>query len=145
MKRIIEFTPAFDKRNPDPKINYGIHCVELRMVVKGKEGAVQFVLYTNWNLPHVTNEFLSKPLDRLGVKCFFTPLPADIGYHSPKPMSEGQEPISGKCEYVNGKSCYYDGSGMHAEKVYNLLVEKGSEEVWQYLENYYKETFEEKN
>ena len=51
----ITIAPAYDKRNIDPKKNYGgIHGCEMRFVLKGECGAVQFVLYTNWQLPHLT-------------------------------------------------------------------------------------------
>lgn len=141
MEREIKFLPAYDKRN-DPKGNYGIHGVDLRMYLKGELGTVQFVVYTNWHLPHVQEELLNRNTnDRLGIKCTFTPMPADIGYHSPKPMWEGQEPMSNSCECLGGIPCYYDGSGLYAEKIYEVLVEKGSEEVWKKLEEYYIDVF----
>jgi len=140
VKRIVEFSPAFDKRHPDPKKNYGIHGVELRMILKGKLGAVQFVLYTNWQLPHVTKE--SRKELSPDKYCLFEPLPADLGYHSPKPIYEGQSAQSSSCEYLDGKPCYYDGSGLNAHRVYEILLEKGSDGVWAELESYYKETFE---
>jgi len=173
LERIIEFVPAFDRRDPDPKKNYGIHDVELRMVLKGEKGAVQFVLYTNWQLPHVAREERKRTaasgLDEMGIKVRFEPMPADLGYHSPVPMYEGQEPIGatrvhwedgefdGKrmklpkfeptdtfdpCPYLDGKPCYYDGSGLNAERIYNVLLAEGSDGVWRELESYYRETFE---
>src|SRR5215467_3220628 len=90
LERIVTFEPAYDKRHPDPKKNYGIHGVTLRMVLKGPEGAVQFVLYTNWQLPHVTKEWEDRPDS---PQTLWKPLPADLGYHSPKPMYEGQRPM----------------------------------------------------
>lgn len=143
MEKIIKFYPAFDKRNSDPSKNYGIHGVELRMVLKGDQGAVQFVLYTNWNLPNVTEEFLTRPSkDRIDLECRFLPLPADLGYHSPKPMYEGQSIASESCEYLDGKPCYYDGSGLNAERIYKILLYKGSDGVWEELQNFYNELFE---
>ena len=138
MKKLIELTPAYDKRNVDPNKNYGVHGVELRMVLKGKLGAVQFILYTNWYLPHVTIE--SRKEMSPGKYFLYEPLPADLGYHSPKPMYEGQNSI-GPCAYLNNKSCYYDGSGLNANRIYEVLLEKGSNGVWKELENYYIETF----
>jgi hypothetical protein len=139
MEKIIEFAPAFDKRDTDPQKNYGIHGVELRMVLKGETGAVHFLLYTNWQLPHVTEEFRGKMTpDKYFL---FEPLPADLGYHSPKPIYEGQDSM-GPCPYLNGQICYYDGSGLNAEKIYKVLLEKGSDGVWEELEKYHKEIFE---
>lgn len=42
-ERIVEFTPAFDKRSSDPSKDYGIHGVDMRMVLKGENAATQFV------------------------------------------------------------------------------------------------------
>jgi hypothetical protein len=97
LQEITTFLPAYDKRDPDPKKDYGIHSVELRMVLKGPEGAVQFVVLTNWQLPHVAKEterraLLGKLTDSL-MGCLFNPLPADLGYHSRKQMYEGQLPM----------------------------------------------------
>lgn len=166
MEKITTITPAWDKRDPDPKKNYGIHCCDLRMVLKGELGAVQFVLMTGWNLPHITEEFKNKrEISNL------YPLPADLGYHSPKPMYEGQtrvgetkydfdnpeEIVLGEekvkfpsaslvkedlpvCEYI-GKPCYYDGSGLNAERIYKIMLEEGSDGVWKELESYYTRIF----
>lgn len=38
-ERIVEFTPAFDKRSSDPSKDYGIHGVDMRMVLKGVTAA----------------------------------------------------------------------------------------------------------
>jgi len=137
LERLLEFDPAYDKRSSDPKINYGIHGVEMRWIVKGEEGAIQFVVYTNWHLSHVANELKGKS------HVFYEPLPVDVGYHSKVPRYDGQHPVNEKCKYLNDQPCYYDGSGLHAQKVFNMLVEKGGEAVWEYLENYYAEIFAE--
>ena len=141
MEREIKFLPAYDERN-NPKGNYGIHGVDLRMYLKGELGTVQFVVYTNWHLPHVQEELLNtSKCDKLSIKCNFEPMPADVGYHSPKPIYEGQEIMSDCCECLGGKPCYYGGSGLYAEKIYKVLVEKGSDEVWKKLEEYYIDIF----
>lgn len=132
-------SPAFDKRSPNPRMNYGIHGVELRMVLIGTKGATQFVLYTNWQLPHVEAEFDKRPhRERFLDK----PMPADLGYHSPTPIYEVQEP-RGSCEYLNGHPCYHDGSGLNAEPIFDVLLREGSEGVWRELTSYYNDTFAE--
>lgn len=69
MERIIEVTPAFDRRDPDPSKSYGIHGAEIRMVLKGDKGATQFVLYTNRHLSHVQDGvILPKFKDKLGLR-----------------------------------------------------------------------------
>lgn len=89
----------------------------------------------------------------------FQPLPADLGYHSPVPQYEGQLPIGIRikynddyseelgtegeariCEYL-GKPCYYDGSGLNAERIYHIMLQEGEKGVWRELEEYYVELF----
>lgn len=143
MKKEITFSPAFDKRNKNPNKNYGINGVDIRFVLSGELGATQFVLCTNWHLPNVQKELIEgaykKGISRM--ETLLSPLPADVGYHSPVPQYEGQTIISESCPYLNGKPCYYEGSGLQAKKVFDILIEKGDAGVWEYLEEYYIEKF----
>jgi len=137
-KKTVQFSAAYDKRDPDPKKNYGIHGVTIRFVYKGEKGATQFVLYTNWHLPHVTEEHRK---DMTPSKHFlFEPLPADLGYHSPFPQYEGQPQM--ECDLLEGGVCYYDGSSLQADRVYKRLLEEGEDGVWAELEDVYKYRFE---
>lgn len=141
MERIVEFDPAYDERN-NPKGNYGIHGVNLRMILKGDKGAVQFVLYTNWHLPHVQDELTKKVVggDELDIKMIFKPTPADLGYHSYKPMYEDQYRTE-NCQYLDGHECYYDGSSLNAYRIYDILLKEGSKGVWRELEEYYNDVY----
>jgi hypothetical protein len=174
LQEITEFFPAYDKRDPNPKKNYGIQGVSMRMLVKGPEGAVQFLLYTNWHLPHVAEEMRKRTAMRLLTSSslrLFEPLPADLGYHSLKPMYEGQKVMGAEkfdfdhktilkgatgeisiptmiqtgtftpCDVLDGKPCYYDGSSLKAERIFNVLLVEGSAGVWRELRKYYIETF----
>lgn len=139
-ERIVTIHPAFDRRHSDPKKNYGIHGCELRMILKGPEGATQFLLFTNWQLPHVTEETLARCVmgeDRIGLKVSFLPNPADKGYHWSKPQYEGQSAM--KCDLLPGGECYYDGSGLNAEDTFQTLLKEGSEGVWRELAEFYQE------
>lgn len=145
LTRILKIEPAFDKRDPNPNKNYGVHGCEIRFVVKGPLGAVQFLLYTNWQLPHVTNEMMNKPIrDKIDLEVRFLPLPADLGYHSSKPIYDEQPMTRDKCEYLDGAPCYYDGSSLNAIGTFKTLLEKGSDGLWAELEDYYRSTFETK-
>src|SRR6478752_8982205 len=105
-KREITFSPAFDKRNPDPHKNYGIHGVDMRWYVKGPKGAVQFVVYTGWMLDHVEEEMAMRSHHGIAFSCT-RPTPSSLSYHSPKPLYEGQTSM-GPCDVI-GCDCYYDG------------------------------------
>jgi len=148
LQRIVEFSPAFDKRDPNPRKDYGVHGVELLMLVLGEKGAIQFKLITNWMLPHVQIEqderTLQKAhtglLDKYDLSALYHPMPADLGYHSKVPIYEDQEPLTDDCKWTGGV-CYYDGSGLNAEPVFELLLTKGSDAVWKLLEERYYEQF----
>lgn len=134
-ERILDISPAYDMRNPDPKKNYGVHGLEMRFVLKGPLGAVQFVLFTNWMLPKVQEEFDKD--DNL-PRSLMRPMPADLGYHSPVPHYEDQDPHGGGCPYLDGRPCYYDGSGLQAQEPWNILVSEGEEALWAFLKRYYR-------
>lgn len=142
-RREVVFHPAYDKRNSDPNKNYGIHGVNLTFYLHGPKGVIQFVIYTNWQLPHVQAEFDARPPHREYPYLFHSPQPADIGYHSPVPMYEGQTPMKGECSILGGK-CYYDGSSLMAEDVFKVLVEGGDEALWKELERRYNEMLTER-
>lgn len=138
-QRIIRFEPAYDRRDPDPLKNYGIHGVNLLFVLKGEKGAVQFLLFTNWYLPHVRDELEAKRTDWT----LFRPMPADLGYHSKIRLHEwnDEKPQFDDCEWTEG-NCWYDGSGLNAEPVFQRLLREGDSGIWAALEDYYTSTFE---
>ena len=150
LRRIVRFLPAFDRRHPDPSKNYGIHGVEMVMYVAGPEGATQFKLFTNWHLPEVQIEtearacsrgtdYLNPGKDKCMCIVLARPMAADLGYHRKTPAYADQRPIGdGACEWTSG-DCYYDGSGLNAERIFETLVREGDEAVWQALEEYYEE------
>lgn len=138
-----EFTvyPAYDKR----RSNHGQHCVDMLWLVKGPLGAVQFRLYTgwypdvigkpteNWQELHASRKHHADPLN--------VPMPVDIGYHSPKPMYEGQSQME-HCDLLPEGKCYYDGSSLNADRYFAILVHEGGDALWKALEEYYHERFE---
>ena len=137
LERVLTFAPAFDKRHAEPNKNYGIHGVEMRFVVRGPHGATQFVLYTNWQLPAVRAEFERRGCD---FYCRNKPMPADLGYHSRTPRYEDQTSM-GPCTELGGAPCYYDGSSLNAERIFDVLCAEGDAGVWRELEAFYAELF----
>jgi hypothetical protein len=140
MEKIVEFNPAYDKRHSDPSKDYGVHGVDIKFVLKGEKGVTQFLLFTNWQLPHITEKNLAKFNSPRDIRLFFTPMPAGLGYHSKEPLPYHDTPTSTDCEYTGG-DCYYDGSGLNAERVYDVLLHEGDKGVWRELELYYKDIF----
>lgn len=132
--RSVRFGAAYDKRDPVPAKNYGIHGVDIRFVLQGEKGAVQFLMYTDWFLPETE---ASPALSRL------TPMAADLGYHSiakPDYMAVADDR---DCDLLPSGRCYYDGSGLMAEPVLERLLREGDEGVWAALTDYYLSHFEE--
>lgn len=130
LERIVTMRPAFHRVHEDPKKNYGVGSVSLRMVLKGPLGAVQFLLLTNWYLPQTHAWWGSRGI-KPGLEC----VPADKGYHWTTPQYEGQEPMD--CDLLPGGKCYYDGSGLNADELYQVLLKEGSDGVWRELEEFY--------
>jgi uncharacterized protein (TIGR02996 family) len=135
--RRVEFSPAFDKRNSDATKDYGIHGVDLRMVLVGPRGAVQFLLYTGWMIPPVREELQEQIY---GMRNPY-PMPVDLGYHSKVPRYEDQKVQDENCVYLGGP-CYYDGSSMSAQRAFDALTTTGDDGLWQFLKNHYKQVFE---
>ena len=130
LERHVDASPAYDHREK----RCGVHGVDLRFYVKGPKGIVQFLIYTNWYLPHVADSIENKPVR---YRSPFRPFPADVGYHSYTPIHEGDTPITESCDYLEGKPCYYDGSGLMANEFFDVLVTEGLEAVWKKLEEMY--------
>ena len=128
-EKIVSFKPAYDKRNPNPNLNYGIGSVTCWMVLKGDKGAVQFAFMTAMYLPEVQEELKYKP----------EPMGMDVGYHSLVPQYEGQSKL--KCDMFG--ECYYDGSSLREEEWFDIFLREGSDKIWEMLEDYYNEMFEE--
>ena len=136
-ERIVHFEPAFDKRSSDAQRNYGIGAVTIWFVLKGPKGAITFGIETDWYLPRVRKE--------LGVRNYFDdqlqPRGYDIGYHSLRPTYKGQLPF-GKCKWLNDRTCYYDGSSLRADEwVRSILLPRGSDGVWEALQEEYDVVF----
>ena len=145
MKQKIRFEAAYDLRNPDPHKNYGIHGVNLSFFLTGKKGTIQFVVYTNWQLPHVTEETKGRRYEPIAgdVHWMERPSPANLGYHSPVRLYKWQTKMRDKCQFTGG-TCYYDDSTLNARPVFELLLTGGDRAVWAKLREYYNDTFKSK-
>lgn len=145
----LSIMPGFDKRDLDPKKNYGIHgCTVLFYVINPQRTrAVQFMCYTDWLPRKVQDETLHDPLsgrykviqEVVGVQ----PMGADRGYHSATKRYSDQKPMD--CNILKGGKCYYDGSSLAAEDVRDTMLAEGSDGVWRVMEEYYHQVFDNNN
>ncbi len=138
-QKTIAFWPAFDKRHPEAKKDYGIAGVRIFFALRGPKGAVTFSLFTGWMLPHVINEWMMEEpkLDRF----HYTPMPAGLDFHKPAILADGDDVTAKECEWLGGSPCYCGGAILPSEEVFELLVSQGEEAVWRYLRGYYEEIF----
>jgi hypothetical protein len=123
--------------------NYGIGGMQIRFLLKGEKGTIQFLIGTDWYPPHVQESMRSRFAQQDRQR--FNPKPHgwDVGYHSLTPMYEGQETVSDSCEYLDGKPCYYDGSSLRADKwVKDIFLKEGSDGIWREMEKEYVYQFE---
>lgn len=104
LERIKNIRLPFDLRSDIPSKNYGIGGLYIWFILKGEKGAVQFNVSFPVYLNHINKQILDYVNKIEGC---------DVGYHSPKPMYEGQRVIDENCHILEGK-CYYDGSGLRA-------------------------------
>ena len=137
--RSLTLVPPFDKRHSNPNKNYGIGGINLRCELIKNCRAVQFVAFLGIHLPHVTEELWH---NSKSIYNPFSGMDADVGYHSPTAQYEGQKPLQDDCPITKGL-CYYDGSGLRAEKWYKIFLEEGIDKIWEMLEIEYVERFEE--
>ena len=115
--------------------SHGVHGITLRMVVRGDGGAVQFVAYLSDLLPGSVGHMGRRARE------FDSAMAVDLGYHS-KVQRYDDQGCMDDCEWIADGKCYYDGSGLDAEPVLDLLLERGSEGVYEYLERYYCHVFD---
>lgn len=133
LERKITFRPAFDKRNTDPKKNYGIHCMDIVLSVSGEAGTVSLVVFSGMYLPHVMEELEIRRSDYN----IFRWIGADLGYHWKTKRSE-YEYTNEHCEFTGGV-CHYSGSSLAAEELAILLVSEGENAVFEALTQRYNE------
>ena len=112
--------------------SHGRHGLNIRWLLIGCKGAVQFLLYTGW-LPEPDDPSL-QPIS--GATGSLYPLPADLGYHALEPQYEDQEQM--ECHVLLGGFCYYDGSGLNAKDAFRALCNGGEDALWSFLEGYYE-------
>ena len=129
--RSVTFAPALDGRTDDPKTNYGIRGVKMRMVLTGPWGVLLFDVFTGWHLPHVVEEF-----DRVIVGGPGGPLPGNLTYHGKRPVHSGHA-AHDDCPQTGGQ-CFPEVSRHGHEAVWSALLQGGDEKAWEAMEAQYE-------
>jgi hypothetical protein len=132
-ERAVVFQPGYNgDPNPDPRKNFGVHGMSIEWLLRGPGGVTVFRLGTGW-VP-----------GRKGVEARISdmfPMGEDLGYHWPSPHYDGQLHFS-DCTHLPGGECYYDGSGLGADRVLARFITEGEPAVWAELEDYYASLLE---
>jgi hypothetical protein len=141
----ILFVPAYDKRSPSPSKNYGVHGVDINFYLKGPKGALQLLVFTNWQLPQVAKERLAGKymFSRDDVNALYLPEAADFFIHSSVPLYEGQGIERDSCDWVpEGSPCYLGLNSPAGEKLFDILLQEGSDGFWAAMQVKYEKIFE---
>jgi hypothetical protein len=137
----IDFMPGYDHwRKPEYGCDHGRHGMEMVWLVIGPLGAVQWkVVALDW-MPGAVDEMgIARGAHSGDLGAIYS---ADLGYHSPKPLSEYQaEWGRDDCDLLPGGVCFYDGSGLNAGPILAEFLAHGPHAVWAALTAYYREVF----
>lgn len=135
----IDWLPAFDKRDDNPKKNYGVCAMRIVFYVIGPKGAIQWMISTGWYTDSARKHldgFPSSPWDDERRR----PAAHDLGYHAREAQYDNQTPQK-NCHLLGG-SCFYDGSSLQAELPMEGFLSGGVDWLWPKLEAAYMHHFE---
>lgn len=135
-RREVRVLPAFNKRNTDPKKDYGIGSARIWFALIGPEAAVTYSVSTGMYLPTVSEE-LERTSHRFNP---FAPTAGPISVHSPYPLYEGH--TADECEYLPGGKCYSDGAFCAGSDLLTVMLRDGDEAVWSTLEEWHAHLLE---
>lgn len=116
-----------------PGQSHGRHNAEMHMVLRGHVAEVILVVGTGWDHPDTPQS--------ASIRNHWDTLPNGrfVEFHSSVPRYEGHEPQGTRCE--RWPVCFGDVGYSMADVPARLLVVEGSDAVWAWLENAYRENF----
>ena len=115
--------------------NYGVHSMGIRFLLHGPKATVQFLMWTGLTPEQVPAQYGDEWVHR-------APMAADLGYHADAPTYEGQEEYGHfDCDFRPSGKCFYDGSGLNAERLLPIALMDGHGGVFRALQTYYDNVF----
>lgn len=133
LRREIHFEPGYDHRGD--ATGRGCHGLNMRWLVHGDAGSVQFVVHTMWLPSWVESSQFGDRVSAMIADRILSPMAADLGHHWATPLYEGEANL--ECEYLPAGRCFYDGSGLNAEQLFATLLTEGHDAVWAAMEAYW--------
>jgi hypothetical protein len=142
-KREIKFLPAYDKRKSEDGKNYGVHGCDISFAIIGEDTAIRLMVFSNWHLIHVREEFDMGPFGRYP---YWHPDSAGVSYHAKSRSAKallGGNYTTEHCDLFNKEECSSDCSynALGNDEWYKILTEKGSNGLFEKLEELYVERF----
>lgn len=144
LERIVTVRAAYDCIGVQPCVHgsencypgsggsHGRHNAELHMTVRGADAEIVLAIGTGWDLPTAPRRQRDKDY----------PWGMFVEFHTAHPRYEGQyggaPRPDGTCR--NWAACYIDAGYTMADEPAALLVSKGSDAVWKWLESLYEST-----
>lgn len=61
-----------------------------------------------------------------------------VDFHSTTDYLDGCSVEQDSCEFLNGQTCFSDGSGLQAEAIWERVEEEGEESMWEELQEMYE-------
>lgn len=142
LRREVRFEAGYDHSDEDKDKprgrRRGCHGLQIRFLLHGDDGTIQFLLYTDW-LPSWASADEWHPVKPQPIPALHDkfPMAADLGHHWDTSTYEGEKSMD-ECDVRPGGKCFYDGSGLRAEPVLAVLLKDGSDGVWAALEAEYE-------
>jgi hypothetical protein len=131
--RKIGFKTSYEKRNDDPRKDYGISGGSIWFVLTGPKGAVTWELLAGF--------FLPETIDRLkkdNTK-FMGPTPGGVGFHYAEEREWGT--TNEDCEFTGGP-CWFDVGYTMGDEAYKTFTHEGLDSLWDFLGELYQSEME---
>lgn len=144
LERLVRVSPAWDRRSPNPRQDYGWRGMDLHWILRGSKGAVEWTVGTNWVVQAMVPETQSWNdawLMYWRGQSDRQTLIAHAYVHQPQ-YPEGYL-HGGVCEYLETEWCYCNeirvfGEGaVQARDLYWILVEQSDAAFWAAMQPYY--------
>jgi len=123
--RRVEFTPAWDRRDPDPSKDYGVSGVSIHFSLVGENGAISWEIMTSWVLPSTEEMWKSKGLGHFGL---FKPTAGGVGFHYPPEREDLDYLEIGPCNLLG--ECRCDVGFLYGNTMMQRLIEGGEDTLW---------------
>ena len=147
-ERTFVITPAHDCTNgceygsercePGGGGFHGISAAGFTFVLSGEDGALSVNFLSSWYKRETTSRMKEEQNGLLLSALLVTGL-GGVDWHWRTDRDYGAF-HNEECRWLDGAECFSDGSGLMADDAYDVLMEGGSDALWEWMETKYAET-----